>query len=181
MKKKTDFKKLALMGITGGVMLASSASAGQESKIDNSNHLLAAGCNSGKHGCSTAYQPRGSGCASSSQPQNNYYNANQGQMPGQPASSGCNSAPQPQAYRNNPQWETADMGKVNNGQPTLAGESQLLSQLNEEGKAVYRGLDPEGKALAIKLAETSSDKNQAVKLAAQKMAEKRASTNMPRY
>ena len=35
---------------------------------------------------------------------------------------------------------------------TQLTESQLLSQLNDEGKATYKSLDPAGKALALKLA-----------------------------
>lgn len=34
-------------------------------------------------------------------------------------------------------------------------EDQLMSQLNEQGKQMYRGLSPEGKTLAIKLASRS--------------------------
>lgn len=94
-------------------------------------------------------------------------------------------------------------------------ESDLLSQLNEQGKASYQRLDAAGKALALKLANQSckgqneckglnscknsehtcagkgsckgtsdnnfKDKNLAVKVAAMKMAEKRANTTSPRY
>jgi len=90
-------------------------------------------------------------------------------------------------------------------------ETELLSNLNAEGKALYNQLTPEGKKLALKLATQAckghntckglnscktkehecagkggckgtsqcsfKDKNQAVKVAAQKMAEKRASLN----
>jgi len=87
-------------------------------------------------------------------------------------------------------------------------EAELLSQLNEDGKALYDSLDAEGKALALQLANQKckgyndckglnsckgdendcagqggckgqsgcnfKDKNLAVKVAAEKMAEKRA-------
>lgn len=271
MKKKTDLKKLALMGITGGVMLASSASASQPINSENINQLLAAGCG-GRSGCSSiAYQPHGCGGQSSTTRQSHgcggqapiayqphgcggqspvayqphgcqsapqYANPGWNQQPShscnaqtQP-SHGCNSHgcatksapvtpndqgqiqpqngnipkpnqpinqplnqplnPQQQSTRGYSQWEsngqTADLGKNSSsrGQATLEsipGESDLLSQLNEEGKAVYRGLDRSGKEAAIKLAsQTTSpgpfrDKNEAVKVAAQRLAEQRAKTN----
>ncbi|HEV8051711.1 MAG TPA: hypothetical protein VGP47_04385, partial [Parachlamydiaceae bacterium] len=93
-------------------------------------------------------------------------------------------------------------------------ESELLSQLNEQSKAAYKGLDAAGKALALKMANQScegkneckglnscknnehacagkgscagtaksnfKDKNLAVKVAALKMAEKRANAAAPK-
>lgn len=298
MKKKSDFKKLALMGITGGVMLASSASAEQNSHIENVNQLLAGGCktlaascrqgcqniayqpipqqscqNSGnippqgyttamppQQGCQNsgpsrqacqaiAYQPPHQGCQSSA-PGN--YNPNwnqQASSQGCQSRTGCQSSPMNSTAVNNPmqmppqngnmpprpgqptianpqqqssrdysQWEsgkyTADLSKNSvqvKAPESISGEAQLLSQLNDEGRAIYSGLDPAGKALAIKLANQScagkndckglnsckskdhscagkgsckgtspgpfKDKNQAVKIAAQKMAEKRAQTS----
>lgn len=207
MKKKSDFKKLALMGITGGIMFASSASASQAVNLDSSTQMLAAGCG-GKSGCankgSVAYQPH-SGCGNM-QPQTQFLNdpnQNQGQPEqpapsngqGQPSSQGGyfqpatgNGQGQPQAYNGYSQWETNSNISANNkmanekmtiAQESVPGENQLLSQLNDEGKAVYRGLDPAGKAYAIELVNNQKTApNEAVKLAAQKMAEKRANMNM---
>lgn len=96
-------------------------------------------------------------------------------------------------------------------QKTPMTEADLMKQLNSEGKKTYQSLDPEGKALALKLANQSckgqndckglnsckskdnscaglggckgtspgpfTDKNDAVKVAAMKMKEKRAQLN----
>lgn len=53
-------------------------------------------------------------------------------------------------------------------------EKDLMEKLSPEGKTIYQGLDAEGKALALKLANDSTykDKNDAVKAAAKKMADK---------
>ena len=60
-------------------------------------------------------------------------------------------------------------------------ETELLSQLNEQGKTTYRNLDTAGKAIALKLAAESNykDKNDAVE-AARKMAEKRMTPASPK-
>lgn len=127
----------------------------------------------------TYYQPQGScgGTAYYPQQQQTYYQPQggnsgytYGQYPTQPQqpSSGCasNSAPQ-ETPSTTPsttipegespvvtRWETsglsadASKGTV---ERTLS-ESDLLSQLNEQGKASYQRLDAAGKALALKLA-----------------------------
>lgn len=117
----------------------------------------------------TYYQPQGSCGGFQYQQQSNYSGYTQGQYPTQPQqpSSGCasNSAPQdtpsttPSTTPENEspvvtRWETsglsadASKGTV---ERTLS-ESDLLSQLNEQGKASYQRLDAAGKALALKLA-----------------------------
>lgn len=55
-------------------------------------------------------------------------------------------------------------------------DSQLLGQLNAQGKGIFMSLDPEGKALAIQLAsqDTYKDKNLAVKEAQRRMNERRS-------
>jgi hypothetical protein len=156
----------------------------------------------------------------------------------QTPSSGCGAAPSTQGMSQPAQqmpqeqssiisrWETsgytADNAKENNGYgqgqqgsatTQKMTESELLSQLNEQGKATYQRLDAAGKALALKLANQSckgqneckglnscknnehscagkgscagtadanyKDKNLAVKVAAMKMAEKRANAASP--
>ncbi len=59
-------------------------------------------------------------------------------------------------------------------------DSQLLGQLNPQGKGIFMSLDPEGKALAIQLAsqDTYKDKNLAVKEAQRRMNERRSSQMM---
>lgn len=68
-------------------------------------------------------------------------------------------------------------GRVNNNQPL--DENQLLGALNAQGRAIYLGLDSEGKALAIQLASQDSyrDKNLAVKEAQRRMNERRGFIN----
>lgn len=181
------------------------------------------------HGCNSAsvpqyYQPS-HGCNASSSPQ--YYqnsqpsqgcnapSVSQGQFNSQQRQSQPSSQPAPlqtqEAYNKvYTQWETsgftADAGKLST-QRSMS-ESELLSQLNDQGKAAYQALDSSGKALALKLANQDckghneckglnscktedhscagkgscagtaksnfKDKNLAVKVAAVKMAEKRA-------
>lgn len=65
--------------------------------------------------------------------------------------------------------------------PTVGGsvtltEAQLLATLNAEGRAMYQGLDAQGKALAIQIASLESyrDKNLAVREAAQRMSRRAA-------
>lgn len=184
------------------------------------------------------YNPNSGGYNYQSQPQ--YQNQPQYQyqvQPMTPPSSGCGAASssqgmsQPAPQQIPPaqssmisQWETsgytADNAK-NDGQgqgqqgstKQKMTESELLSQLNEQGKATYQRLDAAGKALALKLANQSckgqneckglnscknsehscagkgscagtadanfKDKNLAVKVAAMKMAEKRANAASP--
>lgn len=45
----------------------------------------------------------------------------------------------------------------------LISEAQLLKELSPQTRSMYLGLDDEGKAIAIKMASRSADKNQAVK------------------
>lgn len=66
MKKKNDLKKLALMGITGGVMMASGTLTAAEglTNISTDNYLAAKSCGS-KCGGSTAFNSRNHGCGAS--------------------------------------------------------------------------------------------------------------------
>jgi hypothetical protein len=158
-------------------------------------------------GSYTAYQPHG---CNSQQPQS-YYNT--GYTQGQPSGScnaqgnpqsSCNARPQggwnsstpsqgygqPQAG-NISQWETNNKIASTTTTPTTtpnakaSEETHLLSQLTEEGKLIYKGLDPAGKALATQAitqaqGKSAEEKTQAVKAVAQKMSEKRAKANAPR-
>lgn len=61
--------------------------------------------------------------------------------------------------RNDRSYTTANDQESGNGQTysqtRTMTESDLLNQLNDQGKAIYNGLDTEGKALAIRLANQS--------------------------
>lgn len=163
------------MGITGAVMVASHGAVNADQKIENENGILLAGHQCGGGGHCGGYAPSNS---------RGYISEADQAMKTAPASA-----------------DTSD-------------DAQFTSQLNEEGKATYGGLDAEGKALARKLASQSckgkndckglnscktsnnscaghggckgqsncsfKDKNTAVKVAAMKMADKRASMSDPR-
>lgn len=189
--KKRDFKKLALMGITGGAMLASQASVAHEINHNSMDNLFAGGGCSGKSGCNhgnISYRDMPHSCAAQ---QPSYYTETPAPRPSSSCASRSSCAgqsgqtayyPQQQQMQQNrgyTQWEIADAPRTQ-GQMT---EAELLSQLNEKGKADYRALvdtyGKEGKDLALKLASQDSytDKNLAVKAAAMKMAEKRKSSS----
>lgn len=151
--KKSNFQKLALMGIVGGTLVAQAPVAATEATTNTPKGTTIAG------GC------HGSGNCS-------------GQHPTYPISGGssCGGKPQPRQY-NEPRY-TADANMdMNSGR--MMSESELMSQLNENGKTTYRNLDAEGKALALKFAGQSNfqDKNDAVRAAADQIAQKRASMN----
>jgi hypothetical protein len=233
--KKRDLKKLALLGITGGIMLGSSSVMANEAQ---SGMLIAHnGC--GGNGCSGSQPqsqgPRGNnpnyrtsnscGAPSQNGPNQGNRTANScgapSQNPNQPRTASSCGAPTPSEgtrgngcnsyFRNarnsnkTNEIAQADEQVTNPGKLT---ESDLLQQLDSQGKATYNGLDAEGKALALKLANQGckgqndckglnscktadnscagkggckgksncafKDKNKAVKVAAQKQAEKRA-------
>jgi hypothetical protein len=135
--------------------------------------------------------------ASSSQP-------TQGCGGASPTKGQTSSQPMANADQNTyTQWETADNAKSmmqgsknsmqqdsmmqddssrqqqNQQNKKMMTESELMSQLNEEGKRTYNNLDAAGKALALKMAsqDTFRDKNLAVKAAALKMSEKRQTSS----
>lgn len=53
-------------------------------------------------------------------------------------------------------------------------ESEFLSGLNNQSKEIFKNLDSEGKRLAIQFASQGTDKNEAVRMAQKKMADKRS-------
>jgi len=214
MKKKinkADLKKLAMMGITGGILFTQgTATASIEEDKVSSNYYAAAGC--GGHGCSSAsayqgghgcgaasYQRSGNGSYNDQQTAdsasyNNYQNyqrnnpyysdANQqDQQGGQQGQQNSSSQPpmpkqmmpnyQPRdseednkdynynAYNRNRSY-SAQNDSQNDSQSDLSDTSsqsitqeQLLNRLNDPAKATYNSLNPEGKALALKLANQS--------------------------
>jgi len=156
---------------------------------------------SGGHSCSSKGGNSGHSCSSngggSNQNYNNipYYNPNNNTNPnGDPLALG-------------------DSTQATAAKP-VTNETELMSQLNPQGKTAYLSLSPEGKKLALQLAQQSckgknsckglnscktdsnqcagkggckgqtpgpfKDKNTAVKVAAQKMAEKREGALQPK-
>lgn len=267
MKKKDLLKKLALMGITGGLVLASQSTLNAHEEVsDEGGTLLAGGGCGGQGGCggyqhhpgryqgtyypagaphscggasNWGYQAPSHGCGGAHQgwgyqqppaPHGHYYphgyiSESETPIPPHDQQGTSPYSNQPQQYNQYNQQRNQNAKSFMNQQDQSAGtdsdttyqngktlsESDLMSQLNEQGKAIYRGLDAEGKALALKLANAAckgkndckglgscktaehdcagyngckgqsqckfKDKNTAVKVAAQKMAQKRSFMN----
>lgn len=201
---KSNFKKLALMGMAGGMLLSSQTQISAGEGLETST-LLAAGHCGGKNGCggsNRGYQGSSCGAAKSScGASKNSCGASKNSCGASRNSCGGRS--------NSNTADAQDSYQQKRGSGRIMTENELMSQLNEDGKATYRSLDSEGKALALKLASQDckgkndckglnscrtdehscagqgscrgtskgpfSDKNNAVKLASKKMAEKRAS------
>lgn len=174
--KKNDLKKLALMGISGGIILASQSNVIADETFSNtvSGHYLAGGCGSK---CSqTAYNDRGFSNQgyfyNQDQDQNYYYQ----QSPTNPPQSGQNlnnrqnqSNNPNQRYNNQPnqsqnsRWEdnrnNQRQGNPYSGYLSLndeatpaTSEAQFKSQLSVQGKSDYDNLSTDAKANAIKMA-----------------------------
>lgn len=134
---KKGLKKLALMGITGGVILASqnvnSALPSQQPGL-NPDELIAA----------LSWTCRKANCGKPTQLNSNENKTNVSDN-SCGAKNGCNGS-------DNLMPET---------------QEQFVQQLNIEGRRLFKTLDDEGKKLAMRLAKQYSNKNQAVKHAAQ--------------
>ena len=133
--KKINMSKIALLGLTSGLLLASQANAAVAGANQAGPTLLSGKC--GSHGCNGATADRN--------------------IP--------SATPATTLERTDTTTSTTT---------TKLSESDLKAQLNERSKALYESLDTEGKALALRLANTPefSDKNEAVKAAAKQMADK---------
>lgn len=131
---KSNFKKLALLGMAGGLLLGSAAPLAAESTEVEAT-ILAKSCGSG---CSGGRRTADAQDTVQQQKSGSYYSSGR-----------------------------------------MMTENELMSQLNEDGKSLYRGLDADGKAQALKLASQPEykDKNEAVRAASRQMADKRAGMN----
>lgn len=128
--KKFDFKKLALMGITGGVMMAGQASAGNEEAVstnENLMNLLAGNGCGGNHGCHGSGGNAGSG----DRGYTTFRNTNQSmQQPGNPSS--YNPSHSTQNYNptnTNPSYNPSSMNPSNN--PSSMNPSYHPSNSNQ--------------------------------------------------
>lgn len=171
--KKRDFKSIAAMGLALGLVLsANSVEATEGVQTLDFNTMLAAACGGGKcgHYTNTSYTQHSCGGAPSNPQYYNgsqqgpvqYYNGNQHSCGGVPMQGpvyggtqhSCGSQP------GNQGWYTADNGKGGNGQGQMTrqapmSEQELKDKLNSETKSIYDSMTPEGKALALKLANQS--------------------------
>lgn len=171
MDKKSKLKKLALMGMASGAMIATTLPG--SANASSATYLAAscgAGCGGGGFqpgaGCNGQKQPGGGGCNGYRPGCNNYKNGCNGNQP----RSGCNSSTQQRGRYNTADADTMPRQQMHNKMHTSMSESELLSKLSPEGTRMYQNLSPEGKELARKLAaqDMFKDKNEAVKAAAKK-------------
>lgn len=173
--ENSHFKKLALLGLAGSLLISAQSQANQQEEEEKVQDVITGSYLAGKCGGS------GGGCGSQknrgTNPSSNYTAdatddielQKKNVMPTEPMlpKNGKSDV----RYQSSPKQEYAKPVQTNR----QLTESELLSQLNADGKAKYQRLDAEGKALALKLASTEQykDKNAAVKAASDKMAEKR--------
>lgn len=132
MKKKSDLKKLSIMGITGALLISSQATSAEQNSADS---YLAAGYGGqggcgGRSGSSAGYGPQG-GCGGRSS--RGYVSE---------ADSPMNMEKSAPGY----QMQPANQGMK---------ESELLQKLDEKHKVMYSNMSPEGKQLARQLAGQS--------------------------
>jgi hypothetical protein len=158
---KSNFKKMALMGMAGGMLLASQAPATVEAGEEISGTYLASnGCHGGcsaqsgrrmqQGGCSAMGGQRSSGCSA--------------------RQSGCSSSSRQSGCSARQNRYTADADQDASMQQSqgrrIMTESDLQNQLSSDTKAQFRQLSPEAKATALRLAVQSGDADSAVRQAA---------------
>jgi hypothetical protein len=226
--KKSNIKKLALLGLANGLLLSAPSTALAQSALENhnnsvANQALAAGCK-GKGGCGTVASSCGKGkcgaiaskCGANCGAIASKCGANCGAVASKcGANCGAIAAaeePKKTNLEDPSEYSALDMEDYNANHGNLGykmmSEGDLLLELNNEGVKQYKSLTPEGQALARELAsqrcgktnsckgrnacktETNScagkggckgttkcafsDKNLAVKVAAENMANKRS-------
>lgn len=146
------------MGLTGGLMVASQpveAGFTPGTNVSDACTYLAASGHCGAHTCSgenaAPNGPRGggSGCRSYDSGSSNPRGAGSGCRSYDKCST-CRSFSSPRGGKNNQIAEEENNLTVTN--PAKLTETDLVNKLNPQGKATYQSLSPEGKALALKLA-----------------------------
>lgn len=157
--KKRSMKAFVLAGVASGLLISAQGYAheGHETQVSTENHMIAGNCGSGS--CS------------------GYKNRNQGQ----------NQTADRTRYNNSYTADDSlsDQTMLRSDTTTsedMISESDLLSQVNDQSKMDYSKLDAAGKMLARKLAaqpQYAADKNQAIKEAVKRTAEKKGAYNSP--
>lgn len=154
--KTSKFKKLAMLGITGGVLAAAQAPVAVDASVGT---ILAAKCGSGS--CGGAYRPQGS-CGAAPQ----YPNGNpQGQWQAQ---GGCSGAQNPRGYTadagNMPQMQDQQYQRQDQrNMPRAISENDLLNRLSSDTKSIYMALDADGKIMVMQFANQGMEPNDAVR------------------
>lgn len=199
---KSKLKKIALMGMAGGMLVASEAPLTAASNSMGAETVIAA------HSCGSACGSKGNHSCGSKINQNSCGSKINQSSCGSKRNQSCGAQnPNRPRYGNPTAYDDPEDSSTMTETGKAMSESELMSQLNSNGKATYQSLSPEGKALALKLASQSckgmnackglgscksatnscagkngcrgqsagpfKDKNVAVKVAAQHMAEKR--------
>lgn len=214
----SNFKKLALLGMAGGMLISSQAEVQADSKIPSGS---SSGALIGRSSsCSVG---RNTSCRNS----NSTLGMNESGRESRPSSAGCNGSRASQGMNDNNgcgskragissnvgYYESNIVDNFEDAQKSgkVMSESDLLAKLSQDGKNLYSTLDPAAKTMALKMASqecagkneckgmnscksqhndcagkggckgTSAapfkNKDDAVKLAAKKMAKKRALMN----
>lgn len=144
-----NFKKLALMGLATGLLTSGQAVAESNQVIITPGQEVAAACGSS---CG-AQRPQSSG-------RDRRYNP-------------VADSTYDQRYDTQSNWSN-----FNNSSPqTSTTESALLQQLNPQSKAMYQSFDRATKDIVLRTASQFSDKNEAVRAAAQ---QQKGNTYQPR-
>ncbi len=176
--KKRDFKTLALLGLTSGLLLSQQAAEAGPAEYLNGQDLLAMmedhACKA-KGGCgSVSYQA----CSSKSSCDNMADHACKGKGGcgsvwydhACKGKNGCGSnltADRDQPGTANSPYQSPSASDSNKKKPDpndgnlgyhLLSEDELMLELNEEGIKMYKSLSPEGKALALRVASARCGK-----------------------
>lgn len=193
--KKVNYKKLALLGITGGLLMASQVIVAADIAMSGQGTMLAGGCGGGKCGGFNPTRNASTDDVKTSTP------------------SSPTAAPQVPQTLPNQKGQIAENTVIKKEISTSShkgtmSEADLIKSINQDSRDTFNSLSPEGKALALELANQAckgqnsckglnscktatnscagqggckgqsscafKDKNQAVKVAAMKMATKRA-------
>lgn len=150
-------KKIALLGLAAGLMLASNAQA-MEATADQGNHFIASSC----------------GAGSCSGQKNKGYTADRARPSNYTAEENIYSD---QTLRTD---TPSNLPRNDASSSDMVSETELLSAVDDQSKAEYSRLDSDGKMLARKLAaqpQYSNGKSQAIREATKRMAEKKGSYN----
>lgn len=153
--KKREFKTLALMGLTSGLLISSQASSAQaEAEHNCSGSQLAAGCGSGCKSlnqkscasCSSLKQQSCSSCSSAARQGCNSHSCSGLTADSEKSSKSPYASPDQKDSNQEYDPNDGNMGYH------LMNESELMLELNAEGRKMYNSLTPEGKTLALKVA-----------------------------
>lgn len=180
--KKSNLKKLALLGLASGLVVSTQASAEVTTgEMTKGTQMARSNCGSG---CGSKSQPVADASCSHSHPYggDNWNNGYEGgytsyEQPyyGGQGQGSCGTHSQPRDRRYNGQYN-GQLSDTSMDSGMSMDQSSFRNSLNEDSKAIFDSMDTEGKRRAMQMASQGMEKNQAVKAASQKMGDKRGST-----